>query len=615
MATVSQVDIRPRTTGEILDDAVRLGLADAGPLLALSGSFLVPAFVVLLLMLALPSSGERWQTLGLPALAAVLLPLTGIGSGACQELFRRRASDTPVSLRGCLGSALGRGLDHVAVRTLRTLTIPVFILGLFLFIVPGLALWSVLATGHAWISAGEARARAAVRESARALQRNSFKVMAVTFARLAATTFVALNLHVAAATFLWIAGNLGGLDTALLGLQLSLGNPAYLLTLVLLAWWLFSPVSEGSYYLLHLDTRVRYEGLDLWYSVQRLFALTVRGRTGVAAIVLAIWFVVPGSVQAQDRQLKAIQNARQGIAELKTEIGRTAPPARDAVWKQKLDTIGGTLKGAGDKPERYVWYDKAVEEFGRRSGTDAVQVLDRIDARLALIEDGLVARDQLEPNRSAGDIRKLLPEAAPAAEEKKKPPEEPKPKEDQFREIEIRGGHGGGFSGAPIAGFSMLGWFIIVGLLVACVAVGIVLFIQERKRTPKKEIKKTTGEKKTPTEENDVRPDQIAPAALWAQADELAQQGKFLEAVRRLYLAVLALLHRSRLIRYEKTRTNGEYIRQLRRATEAPPAIHPAFVSLTGMFDQKWYGDRACDDREYGACRELAEQVRTEVKA
>jgi hypothetical protein len=33
------------------------------------------------------------------------------------------------------------------------------------------------------------------------------------------------------------------------------------------------------------------------------------------------------------------------------------------------------------------------------------------------------------------------------------------------------------------------------------------------------------------------------------------------------------------------------------------------------MFDQKWYGDRACDDREYGACRELAEQVRTEVKA
>jgi hypothetical protein len=156
---------------------------------------------------------------------------------------------------------------------------------------------------------------------------------------------------------------------------------------------------------------------------------------------------------------------------------------------------------------------------------------------------------------------------------------------------------------------------ILVGLLVAIIVVGVILFIQERRRSPKAEVKKVTGEKKTPTQEEEVRPDQIAPATLWKQADELAQQGHFLEAVRRLYLAVLALLHRSRLIRYEKTRTNGEYVRQVRRAAEAPPGVHPAFVSLTGMFDQKWYGDRACDDREYGACRELAEQVRTEVKA
>src|SRR5262249_15347501 len=129
MATVSQVDIRPRTTGEILDDAVRLGLADAGPLLALGGLFLIPAFVVLILILALPSGGERWQPLGWPALAAVLLPLTGIGSGACQELFRRRASDTQVSLLGCLGAALRRGMDHVAGRTLM---LTGCILGLFL---------------------------------------------------------------------------------------------------------------------------------------------------------------------------------------------------------------------------------------------------------------------------------------------------------------------------------------------------------------------------------------------------------------------------------------------------------------------------------------------------
>jgi hypothetical protein len=150
---------------------------------------------------------------------------------------------------------------------------------------------------------------------------------------------------------------------------------------------------------------------------------------------------------------------------------------------------------------------------------------------------------------------------------------------------------------------------------VACIVVAVILFIQEMKRRPKVEAKKTTGEKKAAPDGSEIEPDQIAPAALWQQADELARQGEFLEAVRRLYLAVLALLHRSRLIRYEKTRTNGEYIRQVRRAADAPEGVHAAFGNLTGMFDQKWYGDRACDGPEYGACRELAEQVRTEVKA
>jgi hypothetical protein len=93
----------------------------------------------------------------------------------------------------------------------------------------------------------------------------------------------------------------------------------------------------------------------------------------------------------------------------------------------------------------------------------------------------------------------------------------------------------------------------------------------------------------------------------------LARQGEFLEAVRRLYLAVLAQLHRSHLIRYEKTRTNGEYLRQVRLAPEAPAELHASFGRLTWLFDQKWYGDRACDGQEYGACRALAEDVRAGV--
>ena len=66
-----------------------------------------------------------------------------------------------------------------------------------------------------------------------------------------------------------------------------------------------------------------------------------------------------------------------------------------------------------------------------------------------------------------------------------------------------------------------------------------------------------------------------------------------LEAVRSLYLAVLSLLHRQHLLRYEPTRTNGEYVLQVRLAPQAPPELHAVFEGLTGLFEGKWYGERA----------------------
>src|SRR5689334_13860976 len=94
------VDLRPRTAGEILDDAWRLALAEAPRLLLLSTLFLVPAFGVVLLLLTSAATGAR--ALVLSALAALLVLLTGLGSGACQDLLRRCAEETPVGIGTCL---------------------------------------------------------------------------------------------------------------------------------------------------------------------------------------------------------------------------------------------------------------------------------------------------------------------------------------------------------------------------------------------------------------------------------------------------------------------------------------------------------------------------------
>jgi hypothetical protein len=85
MATDTTIDLRPRSAGEVLDDAWRLALAEAPLLLALSGLFAVPAAVALLLLLTRPAPESPLDRAILPALVALLIPLTGVGSAACQR--------------------------------------------------------------------------------------------------------------------------------------------------------------------------------------------------------------------------------------------------------------------------------------------------------------------------------------------------------------------------------------------------------------------------------------------------------------------------------------------------------------------------------------------------
>src|SRR5262249_45951470 len=108
------VDIRPRTTGEIVDDAWRLYLADAPTLLALSSLFNIPAAVAFLWLITQVNTVSWVEGMLVAALFATLLPATGVGSAACQHAFRCRADNQAVSVRTCLMAALPRGLQHAA---------------------------------------------------------------------------------------------------------------------------------------------------------------------------------------------------------------------------------------------------------------------------------------------------------------------------------------------------------------------------------------------------------------------------------------------------------------------------------------------------------------------
>jgi uncharacterized protein DUF4129 len=71
-----------------------------------------------------------------------------------------------------------------------------------------------------------------------------------------------------------------------------------------------------------------------------------------------------------------------------------------------------------------------------------------------------------------------------------------------------------------------------------------------------------------------------------AYARELAAAGRFREAIRAWYHAVLVALYQRGILHHRKGRTNWEYV----AAVPPEAAWRPAFVAVTRRFEREWYG-------------------------
>jgi uncharacterized protein DUF4129 len=88
-------------------------------------------------------------------------------------------------------------------------------------------------------------------------------------------------------------------------------------------------------------------------------------------------------------------------------------------------------------------------------------------------------------------------------------------------------------------------------------------------------------------------------------ARELAQSGRWREAVRAVYHAVLMTLFRSGRLHHQKGRTNWEYVSRLPPDAEA----RPGFMRLTRAFDREWYGRDRSTREAFAECAEEARSV------
>ncbi len=99
--------------------------------------------------------------------------------------------------------------------------------------------------------------------------------------------------------------------------------------------------------------------------------------------------------------------------------------------------------------------------------------------------------------------------------------------------------------------------------------------------------------------------------SLRALAEQQAAQGEFRRAFRLLYLAMLVALDTAQVLRFDRSKTNWEYLRALRAAGQS--AVYAQMTPLTRDFDRIWYGFAPADAADYARARAQFDAVRLDA--
>jgi len=148
-------------------------------------------------------------------------------------------------------------------------------------------------------------------------------------------------------------------------------------------------------------------------------------------------------------------------------------------------------------------------------------------------------------------------------------------------------------------------WESFLVLAVLVIAVTGVVFLVVRS-VPSRRFRRTRRTGVVVTDE-----DRAQTAEQWRQeADRLAAQGNYREALRCRYRALVAELADRRLIDEVPGRTSGDYERAVRALV---PEADEQFSSVTRLFERCWYGHEPSDAKAQVVFDEAARAVIDEV--
>ena len=101
------------------------------------------------------------------------------------------------------------------------------------------------------------------------------------------------------------------------------------------------------------------------------------------------------------------------------------------------------------------------------------------------------------------------------------------------------------------------------------------------------------------------------PAEMFSQAEDLASQGAYVDAIRLLFQALLLQLHDQGGSVSFRAQTNREYVLAFRADSDRFQRLQV----IVGLLDEKWYGMKPCGREDYKLCRTMYEQLITRVQS
>jgi hypothetical protein len=90
------------------------------------------------------------------------------------------------------------------------------------------------------------------------------------------------------------------------------------------------------------------------------------------------------------------------------------------------------------------------------------------------------------------------------------------------------------------------------------------------------------------------------------RAETLSTQGDYRNAIRYLYLSSLLVLDEQGLMRYDRSRTNREYL----RSVSSKPELAKPLRDVIDVFDRVWYGFETVDEQTYQSYVRRVDELR-----